>query len=214
MANGKHNTVRILQSTKKNNLPPAAHAAAGFVAGSFFIGLAGWMYLTFQAHENAALQPKQQLEFQESHLKHAEESHLKHAAAVSQDVHAAAETSLPPDAAEEPEAEDGRNFDADLINAFKHPKANAQTLKQPEPAAGAVRKMPVQPMKRHTPSAASEAKTAAAAAHAKALPAEKSESAKPDAAPAQKPEIESPRGSTQMTVTQTPAPAKEAAAGP
>lgn len=206
MANGKQNTVRILQSTKKNNLPPAAHAAAGFVAGSFFIGLAGWMYLTFQAHENAALQPKQQLEFQESHL--------KHAAAVSQDVHAAAETSLPPDAAEEPEAEDGRNFDADLINAFKHSKANAQALKQPEPAAGAVRKMPVQPMKRHTPSAASEAKTAAAAAHAKALPAEKSESAKPDAAPAQKPEIESPRGSTQMTVTQTPAPAKEAAAGP
>ncbi len=201
MANGKHNTVRILQSTKKNNLPPAAHAAAGFVAGSFFIGLAGWMYLTFQAHENAALQPKQQLEFQESHL--------KHAAAVSQDVHAAAETSLPPDA-----AEDGRNFDADLINAFKHPKADAQALKQPEPAAGAVRKMPVQPMKRHTPSAASEAKTAAAAAHAKALPAEKFESAKPDAAPAPKPELESPRGLTQMTVTQTPAPAKEAAAGP
>lgn len=203
MANGKHNTVRILQSTKKNNLPPAAHAAAGFVAGSFFIGLAGWMYLTFQAHENAALQPKQQLEFQESHL--------KHAAAVSQDVHAAAETSLPPDAAEEPEAEDGRNFDADLINAFKHPKADVPALKQPEPAAGAVRKMPVQPMKRHKPPSASEAKTAAAA-HAKALPAEKSESAKPDAAPAPKPEIESPRGSTQMTVTQTPA--KEAAAGP
>ena len=83
MANGKQNTVRILQSTKKKNLPPAAHAAAGFVAGCAFIGIAGWMYLTFQAHENAALQPKQQLGFQESHL--------KHAAAVSQDVHAAVE---------------------------------------------------------------------------------------------------------------------------
>lgn len=206
MANEKQNTVRILQSTKKNNLPPAAHAAAGFVAGCAFIGIAGWMYLTFQAHENEALQRKLEPEFQASHL--------KHAAAVSQDVHAAAETSLPPDAdEEEPEAEDGRSFDADLINAFKHPKADAPALKQPEPAAGTVRKMPVQPMKRHIPPAASEAKTASAA-DAKVLPAEKFESAKPDAAPAPKPEIESPRGSVQMTVTQTPTPAKEAAAGP
>lgn len=204
MANGKQNTVRILQSTKKNNLPPAAHAAAGFVAGCAFIGIAGWMYLTFQAHENEALQPKLEPEFQASHL--------KHAAAVNQEVHAAAEIFLPPDAdEEEPEAEDGRNFDADLINAFKHPKADAPTLKQPEPAAGAVRKMPVQPMKRHIPPSASESKTPPAA---KALPAEKSESAKPDAAPAPQLEIESPRGSVQMTVTQTPAPAKEAAAGP
>lgn len=203
MANGKQNTVRILQSTKKNNLPPAAHATAGFVAGSAFIGIAGWMYLTFQAHENEALQPKLEPEFQASHL--------KHAAAVNQEVHAAVETSLPLDAAKEPEAEDGQNFDADLINAFKHPKADAPTLKQPEPAAGAVRKMPVQPMKRHIQPSASESKTAPAA---KALPAEKSESAKPDAAPAPQLEIESPHGSVQMTVTQTPTPAKEATAGP
>jgi len=205
MANGKQNTVRILQSTKKNNLPPAA---AGFVAGSVFIGIAGWMYLTFQAHENEALQPKLESEFQASHL--------KHSAAVSQDVHAAAETSLPPDAAEEPEAEDGRNFDADLINAFKHPKADAPALKQPESAAGAVRKVPVHPMKRHIPPAEAKVKSVPVteSEDAKALPAEKFESAKPDAAPASQPEIESPRGSVQMTVTQTPTPAKEAVAGP
>ena len=206
MANGKQNTVRILQSTRKNNLPPAVHAAAGFVAGSAFIGIVGWMHLTFQAHENAAIQTKPQPEFLAPHL--------EHAAAVNQEAHAVAASSLPAPAAEVPEAEDGRNFDTDLTNAFKHPKADAPALKQPEPAAGAVRKMPVQPMKRHIPPAASEAKTAPAAAHAKVLPAEKFESVKPDAAPAPKPEIESPRSSVQMTVTQTLAPAKEAAAGP
>ena len=151
MANGKQNTVRILQSTRKNNLPPAVHAAVGFVAGSAFIGIVGWMYLTFQAHENAAAQPKPQPEFQAPHL--------RHAAAVNQEAYAGATGISPPPAlaTEAPEAEDGRNFDTDLTNAFKHAKADV-------------------------------------------------------AAP--KPEIEIPRGSVQMTVTQTLAPAKEAASGP
>lgn len=210
MAHGKQNTVRILQSTRKNNLPPAAHAAAGFVAGSAFIGIAGWMYLTFQAHESAAGQPKPQPEFQAHHL--------KHAAAVNQEAYAVATGTslLPAPAAEAPEAEDGRNFDTDLTNAFKHPKADAPALKQPDPFAGAVRKATAQPTKQQIQQAATKVKSVpvAESKDAKALPAEKSEHAKPDAATASKPEIESPRGSVQMTVTQTPAPAKEAAASP
>lgn len=198
MANGKQNTVRILQSTRKNNLPPAVHAAAGFVAGCAFIGIAGWMYLTFQAHENTAVQLKSQPEFQAPHL--------RYAAAVNQEAHAAAASSLPSPAAEAPEAEDGQNFDTDLTNAFKHQKADAPALKQPESAAGAVQKAPVQPTKQRIQPAAAKVTSVA-------LPAEKIENAKPDAAPTLKPEIESPRGSVQMTVIQTPAPAKEAAAG-
>lgn len=203
MANGKQNTVRILQSTRKNNLPPAVHAAAGFVAGSAFIGIAGWMYLTFQAHENAVAQPKPLPEFQVPHL--------RHAAAVNQEAYAGATGISPPPAlaTEAPEAEDGRNFDTDLTNAFKHPKADAPALKKPDPFAGAVRKAPVQPA-----TAKATSVSAAESKGAKALPAEKYEHAKPDAAPTPKPEIESPRGSVQMTVTQTLAPAKEAASGP
>ena len=208
MANGKQNTVRILQSTRKNNLPPAVHAAAGFVAGSAFIGIVGWMYLTFQAHENAAIQTKPQPEFLAPHL--------EHAAAVNQEAHAVAASSLPSPAAEAPEAEDGRNFDTDLTNAFKHPKADAPALKQPDPFAGTVRKVTAQPTKQQIQQAATKVKSVpvAESKDAKALPEEKSEHAKPDAAPAPKPEIESPRSSVQMTVTQTPAPAKEAVAGP
>lgn len=209
MANGKQNTVRILQSTRKNNLPPAVHAAAGFVAGSAFIGIVGWMYLTFQAHENSAVQPKPLPEFQAPHL--------RHAAAVNQEAHtvAAGTSSLPSPVAEAPEAEDGRNFDTDITNAFKHPKSDAPELKQPDPFVGAVRKVPVQPKKqRIQPTAAKVTSVPAAESKdAKALPAEKYEHAKPDAAPAPKLESENPRGSVQMTVTQTPAPAKEAAAG-
>jgi len=208
MANGKQNTVRILQSTRKNNFPPAVHAAAGFVAGCAFIGIVEWMYLTFQAHENTAIQTKSQPEFLALHL--------EHAAAVNQEAHAVAASSLPSPVPEAPEAEDGRNFDTDLTNAFKHPKADAPGLKQPDPFSGAVRKAPVQPTKQQIQQAATKVKSVSAAESkdAKALPAEKSEHAKPDAASAPKPEIESPRGSVQMTVTQTPAPAKEAAASP
>ena len=44
MANEKSNNVRILQSTQKNNLPPLAHAAIGFLVGAAVIIVVGLGY--------------------------------------------------------------------------------------------------------------------------------------------------------------------------
>lgn len=54
MANEKSNNVRILQSTQKNNLPPIAHAAIGFLVGIALIIVIGLAYIYLFSDDQAA----------------------------------------------------------------------------------------------------------------------------------------------------------------
>ncbi len=54
MANEKSNNVRILQSTQKNNLPPLAHAAIGFLIGAAVIIIAGLGYFYLSSEDQPA----------------------------------------------------------------------------------------------------------------------------------------------------------------
>ncbi len=50
----KSNNVRILQSTQKNNLPPLAHAAIGFLVGAAVIIVAGLGYFYLSSDDQPA----------------------------------------------------------------------------------------------------------------------------------------------------------------
>lgn len=58
MANEKSNNVRILQSTQKNNLPPIAHAAIGFLVGAALIIVTGLGYFYLSSDDSSNNEPR------------------------------------------------------------------------------------------------------------------------------------------------------------
>ena len=199
MANEKKNNLRILQSTQKKPLHPAVYAVCGFFAGMALIGATGLMFINFNHKANDALISQENLR--------QGESVTQHRPSISSPSHKLAQENPHSD-----EEEASQIYDGDLLNAFKHEKPAvqhhspfAQAELQPPQAAKTVQK--VKPAIKSNALPAVKSKLAA-----KAPSPEKNTPAPAMQAVASDPEIPSPRGSLQMTVTKTLSPVKEQAA--
>lgn len=199
MANEKKNNLRILQSTQKKPLHPAIYAVCGFFAGMALIGAAGLMFINFNHKANDTLISQES--FQQ------EEPITQHRPSISSPSHKLAQENPHSD-----EEEASQTYDDDLLNAFKHEKPSvqhhspfAQAELHPPQAAKAVQK--VKPVTKSNALPAVKSKLAT-----KAPPPEKNTPAPAKQAVSSDPEISSPRGSLQMTVTKTLSPVKEQAA--
>ncbi len=201
MANEKKNNLRILQSTQKKPLHPAIYAVCGFFAGMALIGAAGLMFINFNNKANDALMSQEN--FQQ------EEPITQHRPSISSPSHKLAQENPHSDETGE---EASQTYDGDLLNAFKHEKPAvqhhspfAQAELHPPQAAKAIQK--VKPATKSNALPAVKSKLTA-----KAPPLEKNTPAPAKQAVSSDPEIPSPRGSLQMTVTKTLSPLKEQAA--
>lgn len=192
MANEKKNNLRILQSTQKKPLHPAVYAVCGFFAGMALIGAAGLMFINFNNKANDALISKEN--FQQ------EEPITQHRPSISSPSHKLAQENPHSD-----EEEASQTYDGDLLNAFKHEKPAVQ------------HHSPFAQAELHPSQAAKTVQKVKPATKSNTLPAVKNKLAAKAPAPAKQtvasdPEIPSPRGSLQMTVTKTLSPVKEQAA--
>ena len=185
MANEKKNNLRILQSTQKKPLHPAVYAVCGFFAGMALIGATGLMFINFNHKANDALISQESFQQKEPITQH-------HSSISS-----------PSD------EEANQTYDGDLLNAFKHEKPAvqhhspfAQAEFHPPQAAKTVQK--VKPAIKSNALPAVKSKLTA-----KAPPPEKNTPAPAKQTVASDPEIPSPRGSLQMTVTKTLSPVKD-----
>ncbi len=202
MANEKKNNLRILQSTQKKPLHPAVYAVCGFFAGMTLIGATGLMFINFNNKANDALISQES--FQQ------EEPITQRHPSISSPSHKLAQEN--PHSNEAGEEEASQTYDGDLRNAFKHEKTAvqhhspfAQAELHPPQAAKTVQK--VKPATKSNTLPAVKSKLTA-----KAPPPEKNTPAPAKQTVASDPEIPSPRGSLQMTVTKTLSQVKEQAA--
>lgn len=209
MANHKQNNVRILQSTQKKNLHPAVYAVWCFFSGAAFISAAVLLYINLN-HQTVSTTALQQ------------DFNSDETVALTHSQTASSNQIIPPPALVTPQAANteeftstsAQQFDGDLLNAFKHEKVekpNAQQLApfesiQPQirPAA-AVQSEPAAEKKKITASdeAIENLLKQNAAKNTSALQAAVIE-----------PEIPSPRGSVQITVTKRLQAMKDPAAAP
>lgn len=200
MANEKQKTVRILQSTQKKPISPMLYVMAGFFAGIFFIGIAGFMYFSIQPHpeyatqhteENLKKNDEQNNERTETlpDLNHPAQTHPQHAYEVKGN-----------------EDDDNRKFDNDLLNAFKHPKIETPAIQRPSPFAAKA-----QAPNRQVPAAVVKKKYASAV---KNTPSTQTSLVKNTQSTQLAPEIEGPLASIQITVTQTVSAVKDPLTAP
>lgn len=124
MAKEKQNTVRIFQSTKKNNISAIKHIAIGFFTGIIFTCLAGFTYLSFSVQEK-------------SHAEHTQQVYTKTQMELSS-AHNQPENSFQTIESTRElqekyivETENNKNLEDDLINAFKHPQKQALHSEKP-----------------------------------------------------------------------------------
>ena len=203
MANDKQNNVRILQSTQKKSFHPAVHAVWGFFAGAAFISAAVLLYinLNHQTVSTTALQHDFALE-ENVALTHAQNALNQNIPQAEHETQQAAEV-------EEVNAVADQQFDGDLLNAFKHEKAAKTNVQRNAPFKN------VQPKLSPTvtaqqPSAQSKRNTAPTVS-AESKPSKLLTVKSPAILQAaiNEPEIPSPRGSLQVTVTKTLQPLKD-----
>ncbi len=164
MANEKYNTVRILQSTKKNNLSAAAYGAIGFFAGMAFLAILVCLYLNVQ---NQKIGRTAQV------LTSGEDTEINDAAAPDVSKHG---ESLAPETNQalqknknfNPAEDDSQHYDGNILNAFKHPKTNVPARNSGSPFAS------THPVPIIAPSAAKASPAAKMKASAPPLPMAKS----------------------------------------
>ena len=202
MANDKQNNVRILQSTQKKSFHPAVHAVWGFFAGAAFISAAVLLYinLNHQTVSTTALQHD---------LASDENAALTHSQnAFNQNIPQTAHATQQAADAEEINAGSDQQFDGDLLNAFKHEKAPKRSVRQNSPFKT------VQAKLSPTVTAQKQLKrkrNTVPTVNAESKPSEFLTVKSPAVlqAAANEPEIPSPRGSLQVTVTKTLQPLKD-----
>lgn len=194
MANEKQNTVRILQLTKKNNLSPVIHSGLGFLGGVVFTSFLGIVYLNFATYKQNSIQ----------HTVSSEHKNTQVEPEIQLDQ-ATKKNEADSDGTHLNVIENHQNFEQDLVNAFKHPKSDTPTTKQNLAVAETViaknLEKPSPPSAKPKPNTAVKKPQVLAQAHAT--------KESNQITVVQKPEIESPQGSVQITVTKTELPVKD-----
>ena len=194
MANEKQNTVRILQLTKKNNLSPVIHSGLGFLGGVVFTSFLGIVYLNFATYKQNSIQHTVSSEHKNTQV----EPEIQ----LNQDTK---NSEVDSDSTHLNVIENHQNFEQDLVNAFKHPKSDTPTTKQNLAVAETViaknLEKPSPPSAKPKPNTAVKQPQVLAQAHAT--------KESNQITVVQKPEIESPQGSVQITVTKTELPVKD-----
>ena len=194
MANEKQNTVRILQLTKKNNLSPVIHSGLGFLGGVVFTSFLGIVYLNFATYKQNSIQHTVSSEHKNTQV----EPEIQ----LNQDTK---NSEVDSDSTHLNVIENHQNFEQDLVNAFKHQKSDTPTTKQNLAVAETViaknLEKPSPPSAKPKPNTAVKQPQVLAQAHAT--------KESNQITVVQKPEIESPQGSVQITVTKTELPVKD-----
>ena len=184
MANEKQNTVRILQLTKKNNLSPVIHSGLGFLGGVVFTSFLGIVYLNFATYKQNSIQHTVSSEHKNTQV----EPEIQ----LNQDTK---NSEVDSDSTHLNVIENHQNFEQDLVNAFKHPKSDTPVTKQ-------------NLEKSSQPGAKSKPNTAVKQPQATLAQTHATKESN-QITVVKNPEIESPQGSVQMTVTKTELPVKD-----
>ena len=195
MANEKQNTVRILQLTKKNNLSPVIHSGLGFLGGVVFTSFLGIVYLNFATYKQNSIQHTVSSEHKNTQVE--PEIQLDQATKNSEADSDGTHLNV---------IENHQNFEQDLVNAFKHPKSDTPVTKQnlaiTETVIAKNLEKPSQLSAKPKPNTAvKQPQVTLAKAHAT--------KESNQITVVKNPEIESPQGSVQMTVTKTELPVKD-----
>ena len=125
MANEKSNNVRILQSTQKNNLPPLAHAAIGFLVGAAVIIVVGLGYFYLSSDD----QPANTEMTTSAPTEDKAETEATTAPRQSENEQSSAEKALQSVHAMDEKDQDNGLYSNDLATAFNH--GNTAKVTQP-----------------------------------------------------------------------------------